>query len=52
MTAPPNVFWDPKGHLHTNALHWEGFCDIQVIRVINTKLWVEIDMVINGCNKG
>jgi hypothetical protein len=25
MTAPSNVFWDPAGHLHTNALHWEGF---------------------------
>jgi hypothetical protein len=25
MAAPPNVFWDPEGHLHTNALHWEGF---------------------------
>jgi hypothetical protein len=25
MAAPPNIFWDPTGHLHTNALHWEGF---------------------------
>jgi hypothetical protein len=25
MVAPPNIFWDPAGHLHTNALHWEGF---------------------------
>jgi hypothetical protein len=25
MAAPSNVFWDPAGHLHTNALHWEGF---------------------------
>jgi hypothetical protein len=25
MAAPPNIFWDPAGHLHTNALHWEGF---------------------------
>jgi hypothetical protein len=25
MAASPNVFWDPEGHLHTNALHWEGF---------------------------
>jgi hypothetical protein len=25
MAAPPNVFWDPEGHLYTNALHWEGF---------------------------
>jgi hypothetical protein len=25
MAAPSNVFWDPEGHLHTNALHWEGF---------------------------
>jgi hypothetical protein len=25
MAAPPNVFWDLEGHLHTNALHWEGF---------------------------
>jgi hypothetical protein len=25
MVAPPNVFWDPARHLHTNALHWEGF---------------------------
>jgi hypothetical protein len=25
MTAPSSVFWDPAGHLHTNALHWEGF---------------------------
>jgi hypothetical protein len=24
MAAPSNVFWDPAGHLHTNALHWEG----------------------------
>jgi hypothetical protein len=23
--APSNIFWDPAGHLHTNALHWEGF---------------------------
>jgi hypothetical protein len=21
MAAPSNVFWDPAGHLHTNALH-------------------------------
>jgi hypothetical protein len=25
MAAPPNIFWDPAWHLHTNALHWEGF---------------------------
>jgi hypothetical protein len=25
MAAPSNVFRDPAGHLHTNALHWEGF---------------------------
>jgi hypothetical protein len=25
MAGPSNVFWDPAGHLHTNALHWEGF---------------------------
>jgi hypothetical protein len=25
MAAPLNVFWDHSGHLHTNALHWEGF---------------------------
>jgi hypothetical protein len=25
MAAPPNVFWDPEGQLHTNALHVEGF---------------------------
>jgi hypothetical protein len=25
MAAPSNIFWDPAGHLHTNALHWEGF---------------------------
>jgi hypothetical protein len=25
MAAPLNIFWDPAGHLHTNALHWEGF---------------------------
>jgi hypothetical protein len=25
MAAPLNVFWDPAGHLHTDALHWEGF---------------------------
>jgi hypothetical protein len=25
MAAPSNVFWDHEGHLHTNALHWEGF---------------------------
>jgi hypothetical protein len=25
MAAPSNVFWDLAGHLHTNALHWEGF---------------------------
>jgi hypothetical protein len=25
MVAPSNVFWDHAGHLHTNALHWEGF---------------------------
>jgi hypothetical protein len=25
MAAPPNVFWDLAGHLHTNALHCEGF---------------------------
>jgi hypothetical protein len=25
MAAPSNVFWDHAGHLHTNALHWEGF---------------------------
>jgi hypothetical protein len=25
MAAPSNVFWDPARHLHTNALHWEGF---------------------------
>jgi hypothetical protein len=25
MAAASNVFWDYAGHLHTNALHWEGF---------------------------
>jgi hypothetical protein len=25
MAAPSNIFWDPAGHLHNNALHWEGF---------------------------
>jgi hypothetical protein len=25
MAAPSNIFWDLAGHLHTNALHWEGF---------------------------
>jgi hypothetical protein len=25
MAAPSNVSWDDAGHLHTNALHWEGF---------------------------
>jgi hypothetical protein len=25
MAAPLNVSWDSAGHLHTNALHWEGF---------------------------
>jgi hypothetical protein len=25
MATPSNVFWDSEGHLHTNALHWEGF---------------------------
>jgi hypothetical protein len=25
MAAPSNIFWDHAGHLHTNALHWEGF---------------------------
>jgi hypothetical protein len=25
MAALSNVFWDHTGHLHTNALHWEGF---------------------------
>jgi hypothetical protein len=25
MAAPSDVFWDHAGHLHTNALHWEGF---------------------------
>jgi hypothetical protein len=25
MAAPPNIFWDPAGHFHTDALHWEGF---------------------------
>jgi hypothetical protein len=25
MAAPSNIFWDPAGHLHTNALHWKGF---------------------------
>jgi hypothetical protein len=25
MAAPSNVTWDHAGHLHTNALHWEGF---------------------------
>jgi hypothetical protein len=25
MAAPPNIFWDHAGHLHTDALHWEGF---------------------------
>jgi hypothetical protein len=25
MAAPPNIFWDPVGHFHTDALHWEGF---------------------------
>jgi hypothetical protein len=24
MVAPSNIFWDRAGHLHTNALHWEG----------------------------
>jgi hypothetical protein len=24
MAAPSNIFWDHAGHLHTNALHWEG----------------------------
>jgi hypothetical protein len=25
MAAPSNIYWDHEGHLHTNALHWEGF---------------------------
>jgi hypothetical protein len=25
IAAPSNIFWDHAGHLHTNALHWEGF---------------------------
>jgi hypothetical protein len=25
MAAPSNISWDHAGHLHTNALHWEGF---------------------------
>jgi hypothetical protein len=25
MAAPPNIFWGPAGHFHTDALHWEGF---------------------------
>jgi hypothetical protein len=25
MATPSNVSWDHAGHLHTNALHWEGF---------------------------
>jgi hypothetical protein len=25
MAAPSNIFWDHAVHLHTNALHWEGF---------------------------
>jgi hypothetical protein len=25
MAVPSNIFWDSEGHLHTNALHWEGF---------------------------
>jgi hypothetical protein len=25
MAAPSNVSWDHAGHLHTKALHWEGF---------------------------
>jgi hypothetical protein len=25
MAAPPNIFWDPARHFHTDALHWEGF---------------------------
>jgi hypothetical protein len=25
MAAPPNIFWDHARHLHTNALHREGF---------------------------
>jgi hypothetical protein len=25
MVASSNIFWDHTGHLHTNALHWEGF---------------------------
>jgi hypothetical protein len=25
MAAPSNPFWDHAGHLHTDALHWEGF---------------------------
>jgi hypothetical protein len=25
MAAPSNIFWDHAGHLHTTALHWEGF---------------------------
>jgi hypothetical protein len=25
MAVPSNIFWDHAGHLHTNALHWEGF---------------------------
>jgi hypothetical protein len=25
MADLSNVFWDHAGHLHTNALHWEGF---------------------------
>jgi hypothetical protein len=25
MAAPSNIFGDHAGHLHTDALHWEGF---------------------------
>jgi Ni,Fe-hydrogenase I cytochrome b subunit len=25
MAAPSNVFWDPAGHLHTNALNGRVF---------------------------
>jgi hypothetical protein len=25
MAAPSNLFWDHAGHLHTDALYWEGF---------------------------
>jgi hypothetical protein len=25
MAAPSNIFWNHAEHLHTNALHWEGF---------------------------